>query len=156
MAEVLLICGKICSGKSYLARQLMADEPAVLLSVDEITRGLFPEGLGDKHDAFSTLVRAYLLKKAGEIVRAGSNVIIDWGFWTRAMRREARDALQGYPCRWYYIDVSDARWEENIRRRNEHANDPGSLDYYVDDGLKQKCLSLFEIPAEDEYDVRLT
>ena len=116
MAEVLLICGKICSGKSYLARQLMADNPAVLLSVDEITRSLFPEGLGDKHDAFSALVRAYLLKKAGEIVRAGSNVIIDWGFWTRAMRREAREALVGVPCRWYYLDIPDDRWEENIRR----------------------------------------
>ena len=153
MAEVLLICGKICSGKSYLARQLMADKPAVLLSVDEITRSLFPEGLGDKHDAFSALVRAYLLKKAGEIVRAGSNVIIDWGFWTRAMRREAREALVGVPCRWYYLDVPDDRWEENIRRRNAHANDPGSLDYYVDEGLKEKCLALFETPNEEEIDV---
>ena len=156
MAEISLIIGKICSGKSWCARQMAQAQAAVILSVDEITRGLFPDGLGEKHDEVAARVRAYLLKKAGEIVSGGANVIIDWGFWTRAMRREARDALQGYPCRWYYIDISDARWEENIRRRNEHANDPGSLDYYVDDGLKQKCLSLFEIPAEDEYDVRLT
>ena len=155
MAEVLLICGKICSGKSYLSRQLVTEKQAVILSVDEITRTLFPEGLGDRHDEFTALVRAYLLKKAGEIVRAGSNVIIDWGFWTRAMRGEAREALAGVPCKWYYLDIPDDRWAENIRRRNEHANDPGSLDYFVDEGLKEKCLSLFEAPTEDEIDVWL-
>ena len=91
MAEVLLICGKICSGKSYLARQLAAEKNAVILSVDEITRSLFPEGLGDRHDVLAARVRAYLLKKAGEIAACGTDVILDWGFWTRSMRQEARD-----------------------------------------------------------------
>lgn len=156
MAQIHLIIGKVCSGKSYRARQMAQALSAVILSADEITRSLFPEGLGEKHDEIAARVRAYLLKKAGEIAGCGTDVIIDWGFWTRAMRREARDALAGHPCRWYYVDIPDDQWEENIRRRNAHANDPGSLDYYVDAGLKAKCLELFEIPEKDEYDVRLT
>ena len=153
MAEVLLICGKICSGKSYLARQLAAEKNAVILSVDEITRSLFPEGLGDRHDVLAARVRAYLLKKAGEIAACGTDVILDWGFWTRSMRQEARDGLAGARCVWYCLDIPDDRWEENIRRRNEQANAPGSLDYYVDEGLREKCLALFETPNEEEIDV---
>ena len=156
MAKVMLLCGKVCCGKSWHARRMAQEAQAVILSVDEITRGLFPDGLGDMHDAVSARVRAYLLGKAKEIAGCGTNVILDWGFWTRAMRQEAREGLAGAACEWYYIDIPDDRWEENIRRRNAHANDPGSLDYYVDEGLKNKCLSLCEIPGDDEYDVRLT
>ena len=37
MAKVILICGKICSGKSYYARKLKEKEHAVILSRDEMT-----------------------------------------------------------------------------------------------------------------------
>lgn len=155
MARILLIIGKICSGKSYTARRLQAEYNAVILSCDEITRSLFPEGLGENHDEMAARVRAYLYGKAKEIAGRGTCVILDWGFWSRAMRREAREALAGADCVWYYMDIPDDRWEENIHRRNEHANDPGSVDYYVDGGLKQKCLDLFEIPTEEEFDVHI-
>ena len=36
MAKVILICGKICSGKSTYAEQLRIKERAAVLSVDEI------------------------------------------------------------------------------------------------------------------------
>ena len=31
------------------------------------------------------------MKKAVEIVKAGCNVILDWGFWTKAERQEKRE-----------------------------------------------------------------
>ena len=36
MAKVLLICGKICCGKSTYAKKLKEENNAVILSVDEI------------------------------------------------------------------------------------------------------------------------
>lgn len=41
MGKIIAICGKICSRKTWYARQLMKAEAAVLLSCDEVTRALF-------------------------------------------------------------------------------------------------------------------
>ena len=83
MAKVFLICGKICSGKGFYTRQLKEKEHAVVLSCDEIENDLFHHDLGDRRDAISADIKAYLHKKAVDIARAGCNVILDWGFWSR-------------------------------------------------------------------------
>ena len=41
MGKAILICGKICSGKSTYAARLKKETNAVLLSVDEIMLDLF-------------------------------------------------------------------------------------------------------------------
>ena len=87
MAKVMLICGKIASGKSFYCRRLREASPAVLLSVDELTARLGP--LGESHDQASAAIQDFMLEKAGEIAAAGVDVILDWGFWTRASRQEA-------------------------------------------------------------------
>lgn len=40
MAQVIMTCGKICSGKSTYAQKLSKKYNAVILSVDEITLSL--------------------------------------------------------------------------------------------------------------------
>ena len=62
MKNVILICGKICSGKSYYARQLAAERKARILSVDEEMLKINPTGLfGDKHEEVAAEVKAQLL-----------------------------------------------------------------------------------------------
>ena len=39
MAKVILICGKICSGKSHYAKQLQQQHNAVILSTDDYRFG---------------------------------------------------------------------------------------------------------------------
>ena len=46
MAKVILICGKICCGKSHYAKDLMQKQNAVTLSCDELTSILFDNNLG--------------------------------------------------------------------------------------------------------------
>ena len=53
MAKVIMTCGKICCGKSTYARRLQAAGNAVILSIDEITLSLFPEGAGEMHDTYA-------------------------------------------------------------------------------------------------------
>ncbi len=43
MAKVYLICGKICSGKSYYSKQLKEKFNAVILSSDEATYDLIQD-----------------------------------------------------------------------------------------------------------------
>ena len=62
MAKVIAICGKFCSGKTYYENEIKEKENAVVLSCDEITKILFNNNLGEKHDEMSQRVWRYLLK----------------------------------------------------------------------------------------------
>ena len=62
MGKVILICGRLCCGKSTLARKLADERGAVILSCDEVSLSLFPEGLGENHDAMTDRIKCYLLR----------------------------------------------------------------------------------------------
>lgn len=156
MTKVMAICGKICSGKSYYAKQLKEKENAVILSCDELTKILFDNNLGDKHDEMSKRIWEYLLTKAVDIVKTNTNVILDWGFWVE----EDRKCISNYfkskniQCEWHYIDVNNETWQKNISERNARvlAGNGGS-DYYLDEGLMKKLQSKWEEPTKEEIDV---
>lgn len=156
MVKVILICGKICSGKSYYARKLKAKENAVVLSTDEVTYDLINNEQGEFYNIFSERVNRYLRKKAVEITKAGANVILDWGFWTCKDRKEISEFFKLYNVQyeWHYIDIQSDKWEKQIEERNRRIEEgKGGSDYYLDEGLMNKLLSLFEVPSGEEMDV---
>ena len=156
MAKLIAVCGKICSGKTYYAHQIRQRENAVILSADEMTKALFDNDLGDRHDEMTRRIREFLQRTAFELVHAGCTVILDWGFWQSASRRHLNEACRaaGVPCEWHFIDVNDDAWHRQIRERNARilAGEGGS-DYYLDEGLMTKLLSRWETPSRDEIDV---
>lgn len=128
----------------------------MILSTDEVIYGLTDNAQGDGYNTFVLSVNRYLRKKAVQIVQASANVILDWGFWARAERQEISDYFRahGVEYEWHYIDVSDERWEENITERNRRiSSGHGSSDFFVDEGLRNKVLSRFEVPNRKEIDV---
>ena len=155
MAKVMLICGKIASGKSVYAGKLCKQENAVLLSVDELVLSVLGSDLGEKHDEITGRIQAYLFAKSLEIVKAGSNVLLDWGFWTREKRQAARAYYEGrgIACELHYIDTPDDVWRRNIEIRNAAVLAGRSDAYFVDEGLMKKLESLFETPQREEIDV---
>ena len=80
MPKIIALCGKICSGKTFYANKIKERENAVILSTDEVTFYLMDNEQGERYDDFAKRVNEYLMKKAIDIVRAGANVILDWGF----------------------------------------------------------------------------
>ncbi len=155
MAKAILLCGKIASGKSVYAQRISRQENAVLLSVDELVLSVLGNDLGEKHDAVTQRVQSYLFEKSLEIVHAGTNVLLDWGFWTKARREEARAFYRqhGIVSEFHYIDVPDDVWRRNIEKRNQAVRDGKSDAYFVDEGLLEKLESLFEAPSREEIDV---
>lgn len=156
MARVIAICGKICSGKSYYAKQLKERENAVILSTDEATFDLIKNEQGEFYNIFADRVNKYLRKKAAEIATIGCNVILDWGFWTKEERNEITSYFNacGIDVEWHYIDIAQTRWERLIEQRNkkiEKGN--GGSDFYLDEDLMKKLLSKFEEPGKEEIDV---
>ena len=155
MAKVILICGKIASGKTYYAKELLKQANAVLLSCDELMLRLFPEDLGTDYDTYSLRAREYLHHLAEQLVHQGTNVILDWGFWSHSLREQTTLYYhsRGIVCEWHYIDVSEKTWKQHIEKRNREVAAGTTRAYAVDEGLLAKMNRSFEVPEKDEIDV---
>ena len=155
MPKAILICGKICSGKSFYTETLRRKLSAAVLSCDEITLSVFDGNLGDKHDEICNRIHGYLFGKSVELLEIGVNIILEWGFWSRADRDFARQFYEsrGYECEFHYIVISDDDWQRNIDKRNKEVAEGKTSAYYLDDGLLEKLERLFEAPDESEIDV---
>lgn len=155
MAKVIFICGKICSGKTTYAERLRSENKAVVLSVDEIMLTLFGLYAGDKHDEYAERTKKYLLDKSVEIMEAGMDVILDWGFWTRDERISVKEfyMARNIEYEFHYIDISDEIWKVRLDKRNAAVSAGAANAYFVDDNLAAKFDARFEIPDRDEIDI---
>lgn len=155
MAKVIMTCGRICCGKSTYARKLQENRNAVVLSIDDITLTLFPEGAGEMHDTYVLRAEQYLLSLSLQILESGVDVILDWGLWTRAQRDRLRAFYTGHGVEneIHYLRLSPEEWERRIRKRNAEQNKEEPQSYYVDEGLLRKVDSLFEEPSDTETDL---
>ena len=155
MAKLILICGKLCSGKTTYAKQLCRERRAVLLSVDELMLAMHDPYLGDRHDKIAARAREYLYDKAFAVIAAGVDVVLDWGFWTKQMRREAisRCAEENVAFEWHGVFPNDAVWHERIAKRNAGIMRGVETGYIVDDGLMAKFQNMFEMPERSEMKV---
>ncbi len=155
MSKVILICGKICCGKSTYAEGLRKKNNAAVLSVDEIMLAIFGQHVGEKHDEYCENLQKYLFDKSLELIETDTNVILDWGFWQKDERDYAKNFYKSHniDCEFHYINVSDKIWQERLNKRNGEVEKGEISAYYMDENLAKKFDSLFEVPAENEIDV---
>ncbi|NJC21354.1 hypothetical protein BJ994_000430 [Arthrobacter pigmenti] len=93
MSRVVFMCGPAGSGKSTWARRL-EDEGFIRLSIDEEAwiRGY------KSHPLSASIARAiedHLRNHLVSYVNAGRDVVLDFSFWSRAMRNDYRHLLIG-------------------------------------------------------------
>ena len=157
MATVHFICGIICSGKTYYAAQLCENGAAVPLSLDELTLALFPEYMGEERSAHAfDAAKQYLLKKTAQLLAAGCDAVLDWGFWKAAERQSVRAQFeaQGHTVQLHYLKVTpDCRAERLASRERQLQQEGGS--YHADENLLAARDPLFEEPSQAECDVML-
>lgn len=152
MPKVLIMCGKICSGKSTYAEKLKLENKAVILSVDELTLALFENQAGEKLDFYVEKLKEYFLKKSLDIVKAGADVILDWGFWTKKERDYAREFYdsRNISYQFYYMNVGIDEWKKRILKRNQEIKREQLEAYPIDKGLLSKVEKMFEEPDRKE------
>ncbi len=153
MTKVILLCGKVCSGKSTYANQIKMNHNAVILSCDELMLELFDEQLGDKHRMILQKVKNYLYQLAEKIIVTNTVVILDFGFWTRTERQNTKlyFADKGMNTELHYVKVSQEQWLLNIENRNKSMEK--GKGYTIDDTMKQLFSEEFQEPDGDEVDV---
>lgn len=155
MAKVILICGKICSGKTTYAHVLRQRCGGVVLSVDEIMLAMFGQHCGDRHDEYAANTQRYLLAKSAELIETGIDVILDWGFWTKSGREAVRAFFRerNIPFEFHAIDIPDETWRARLEKRNAAVLLDPTTAYYVDEALAARFESRFEMPDDGEIDV---
>jgi predicted kinase len=121
MAKVFLVCGKICSGKSYYTSKLKENINAVVFSCDEFIKDIFPYKLGEQHDEIISRVELYLHKKTSEVVKTGTNVILEFGFWRSKELKKVSDLYTSMNIvfEWHYIDIYDEDWTNKYHRKKQ-------------------------------------
>jgi len=153
MGKVILVCGKMGSGKTTYARGLANEINAVVIEHDEIMLGLFGGELyaNDKELFFKyhVWVDEYTKRMAREAAKAGATVIFANGFWSRAERDELRNvyAKMGIPCELHYIDTYEEQRRKNIQKRNEEIQQ-GKPGYILNN--KKDVNHFFEVPENAE------
>ena len=140
------MCGPAGSGKSTYARSLER-EGMVRLSFDvemwerELTSMPPTQAVRDEIEAE---LRARLLT----LVAEGTDVVLDFSFWSRRMRDDYRSLLKPMgvvPETIYLATDRETVLERLAARRGEHADD-----FTLTDELSERYFDQFEIPTPDE------
>jgi predicted kinase len=120
MATLHLLHGIVGSGKTTFAQKLERELPAGRFSPDEWMVKLYgndpPAAIFD-----AALARVFDLiwEHTGRVLRAGSDVVLDIGLWTRASRDDARRraAAFGVTCRLYELRCPEEVARRRVRQR---------------------------------------
>ncbi len=155
MAVLYLMVGLPGSGKTTRAIQLAVETGALRLTPDEWQTRLFGNDMHHPdHERRHDEVEALMWEIAAALLRRGADVILDFGFWSRAERAEfARRARSlGAECRIDYHPVTMDELERRIKVRNAEAE---ANHYVIPLPLLQQWAEIFEPPDADELSGRL-
>ncbi|MGA9748758.1 MAG: ATP-binding protein [Nocardioides sp.] len=146
MSRVIFMCGPSGAGKSTYALRLES-EGMVRLSfdVEMWRRGISTVPLPpDLRDEIESDLRARLL----ELVAAGTDVVLDFSFWSRRMRDAYRQLLEptGVVPETIYLATDRELVLSRMRaRRGSHSDD-----WVIAEDLAAQYFDHFEPPTPDE------
>lgn len=162
MAKVIILCGRIASGKTYYTKQLKDKSGTVILSVDDLLLQLSDTCLGERHDDIAGRCEHYLYGLAEQLTGMGMDVIIDYGYWLKREREAARQFFgsRHIPMELHYFIVSEEIRIRRLEQRNraiEEADDRSEKKVYlINEELRQRLDMKFEEPSTDEIDKLIT
>ena len=158
MPTAHLICGFIGSGKTTFACALEADRNAVRFTHDEWMVRLHGHNPpADKFQEYYKQVSDLIWADALAALTQGQDVILDFGFWKKADRDDARNKLAGYDHELYLVVCDEETAWSRIEARNKNLGAGHLLiERNTFDSLKQTVDRFTEdedfIIVQSEYD----
>jgi predicted kinase len=145
------MCGKMASGKSTLARELAAQENAVLLVQDELLNHLFPGEITDISEfvKYSSRLKNALGPHICALLSNGISVVLDFPANTRAQRAWFRELFERANAehQLHYVDASDALCKRQLKGRSE---DLPAGSRWTTDAEFEAITVYFQAPSEEE------
>src|SRR5687768_10767207 len=150
MPTLLLIIGLPGAGKTTLARQIERERGALRLTPDEWLARLGDVDFDRPPDeARRGAVEGLMWDVAARALELGVDVVLDFGFWSRAERDvfRARAAALGARVELRYCDAPRDVLVQRLRARD--AARPLAT-YHVSEAQLDEFIGWFEPPAADE------
>lgn len=145
-----ILCGKIASGKSTLAAQLIHQSGGIILSEDSWLSLLFKESMHSVEDYihYSARLKAAIKPHAIALLRAGVNVVLDFPANTLASRQWIMSIIEesGASHQLHYLAVSDEVCKMRLRKRNT----AGEHDFAATDAQFDLISAYFVEPQPEE------
>lgn len=150
MAKVYILCGKIASGKTTYAHQIMKQEKAVILSIDDVMLNLYEGCLKEAHDATAWRILNYFMTFIPQCLSLDISCILDYGFWRKEERSQLIKLLEKhhFPYEFIYISCDDAIRKQRLIQRNEENALKDGRQYIIDEVLLSRLDQRFEEPLE--------
>ncbi len=150
--RVHLLYGLVGSGKTTLARALCAEGRAVRFTLDEWMIRLYP-GLSFETAEYghrTEIVKDLIWSVAEQVLRSGSDVVLDWNSWSQARRAWAVQRAAVIPAE-VILHRLDASVEQATARVESRRRDPHSTYAHVIGREGNEHLaSIMEPPSEAE------
>ena len=150
MAVAHLIHGFVGSGKTTYATKLERELPALRFSIDEWITQLYGQNPpSDKFDEYHRRATSVIWQVSTQALLLGQNVILDFGFWSRSSRDDARDRVEevGAKSILYSVICSNDVMKARTLARTEKMPE-GAL--YIDETMLEALHLRFEPVSADE------
>lgn len=150
MPTAHLVHGFLAVGKTRFARDLAQERNAVLISIDEWYLRLYTDGVPTPHLDGGSWARLWTLLDDHwpQILRAGSDVVLDLGFWRREDRDRARtlatDVGAGHATYWVRTDDATARARFTARNAQPDSS------FLIDEAGYDEMKDRYDAPTIDE------
>lgn len=155
MPTLHFICGLTGAGKTTFARKLERKIPAVRFSPDEWMVKLYghdppAQEFQDRYQRVVDLIWQTTLR----LLDLGLDVVLDFGFWSRASRdaARARAAAAGVPYKLYFLDCMEGVMRRRVLNRTEEL--PADA-LWIDEAAFDLFRERFEPLGEDEEHIRI-
>lgn len=127
-ATLHFLCGKIASGKSTLAQQLVRGQQAVLLSEDIWLAALYPGQITQLADYIekSRQLKSVLELHLVTLLQKGITLVLDFPANTPEQRRWLKGLAEQAGCSYccHVLDVSDEECKQRLAARNLSGENP--------------------------------
>ena len=145
---LFLMVGLPATGKTSAARRLEVEHDALRLTKDEWMKALYGE---QNPSSASDVIEGRLIQIGLRGLELGSNVVIDFGLWSRDERSALWQAAadRGSSVEMRYFEVSPA--EQRRRLDHRQADEPHTT-WPISDEELVGWSDIMQIPTPDEVD----
>jgi predicted kinase len=149
--SLIFFCGKMGAGKTTISREIAETRNAVWVSEDEWLEAVYPQKITSLEDyiKYSALLRVPIKKLAQAILRAGTDVVMDYPANTIQQRKWFRSIFSEIqaPHELIYIDLPNDLCIEQIAKRRTEQPDRAATDTTE---MFEQVTRYFVAPSSDE------